>query len=1025
MVDKTNSKEGTPNSPFLEGEFSESPFLEAFVFEPGSPEPSPEPELEEGEYEEVYDAEFEDHEYEEEDEYEYDEKDEFEDEYEEDEYEEDENDEDENDEDDEAYENEMEEESGYEAGIDEEARGGGAGSAGVSPLAIPALRGWSKKKYRPKSWRGKVYGLVVHTTGSGVPRRAADEGIEPSAWAVRYYKRSRGCHYVNGWNGIDGGDLFQVANENVQARGVGVTNKSQPKKDQRRSISRGRFEKDLPAVLVRLWKERWPGKKNSLELLPGTKTANSCYIHMECPPCVYWYNGKKVTGEPPMKPGLRFTKAQHDSVARMAVDIARRNGWPMEEKWWRTPRLLGHEDLTPISRHNKSGGWDPGYLREEPYFDWDYVYETIETLVKKEQGGWSPRDIAEPAISIFSGLGSMAKRFLALMFSGDENRAVSLAYQQGERDENKLTNMVFFARHPELGGRKLKSHEKELVREWLDIRNRLVKPVLQGEQDEEIDEEMLEESELAEFLVEDSEEETGEFLDETGFEHHHHEPDEEWGPEDEEFRDEDEYEDEDENEDEYEDEFEDEFDDEMEEVEDEPYMAEEESSGNYVEGPGEDIDLARAVRLNRHYARKVGWFRRRDEIARFLGFTASSPDDRALAVAVAGWQEQNGLGADGIIGPNTWKRLQAALKTQKGQDIDLARAVRLNRSYGKKLGWLSRQDSIARFLGFTDYSPDEETFARAVADWQQKQGFEVDGVIGPKTWSRIRRAIGAGHAPTDSPKPKKSGKVRISSSVLARIAQYDDIIDQIAKEEGIDGNWIRGVIAAESGGKAHSGKGSTGYKGLMQAYRDKDKKGNQLDPETSIRSGAKKLKRFRTSVSRTLRQNGIDPGTLDTEMMIRLTMVAYNAGPATLKTAMQYAFNAGNVKRWEEPENFQRALIFYGAYSERVALKSCLEGPYGDTILAEFGAILGMSADEVRDKYFTKRGWNRKGLWKALKKADIYQKKKQWKDDDDLTMERARRLVPRWILCSVKFKHGNLRRWYLDRIIGYMRHYMG
>lgn len=600
MVDKINSKESVPGSPFLEGEFSESPFLDAFVFESVPPEPPPEPEA----------AGYED------DEYEYDE----------------------------ALEDEMEDESGSETG--------------VSPLAIPALKGWGKEAYRPEGWRGKVYGLVVHTTGSGVPRRAADESISPSAWAVRYYKRSRGCHYVNGWNGIDGGDLFQVANENVQAWGVGVTNKSEPKKDQRRSIDRGRFEKDLPAVLVRLWKERWPGKKNSLELLPGTKTANSCYIHMECPPCVYWHNGKTVTGEPPMRPGLRFTKAQHDSVARLAVDIARRNGWPMEEQWWRTPRLLGHEDLTPISRHDKNGGWDPGYLREKPYFDWDYVYETIEKLVKKEQGG-----------SIFSGLGAMAKRFLALLFSGDENRALALAVQQGERDENKLTNMVFFARHPELGGRKLKSHEKELAREWLDIRDRLVRPVLQGARSGEIDEEMLEESELAEYLVEDSEEETGGFLDETGFEHHHHEHDEEWGSEDEEFLYDDEYEDE--YEDEYIDEFEDEYDDEMEEMEDDPYMAEEieeellaaeeESSRDTIEGPGGDIDLARAVRLNRYYARKVGWFRHRDDIDRLLGFTTGSPDARALAAAVAGWQVQNGLGADGIIGPNTWKRMKAAM----------------------------------------------------------------------------------------------------------------------------------------------------------------------------------------------------------------------------------------------------------------------------------------------------------------------------------------------------------------------------
>jgi hypothetical protein len=82
-----------------------------------------------------------------------------------------------------------------------------------------------------------------------------------------------------------------------------------------------------------------------------------------------------------MRAGLRFTRAQHDTVAAPAIDIVDRNGWPSGEEWWRTPRLLGHEDLKPISRHDKGGGWDPGYLRDEPYFDWSYVYQRIEDLL--------------------------------------------------------------------------------------------------------------------------------------------------------------------------------------------------------------------------------------------------------------------------------------------------------------------------------------------------------------------------------------------------------------------------------------------------------------------------------------------------------------------------------------------------------------------------------------------------------------------------------------------------------------------
>jgi hypothetical protein len=255
--------------------------------------------------------------------------------------------------------------------------------SGVSHLAVSSIKEWGVQNNRPKEWQDRVYGLVVHTSGSGIPDKATRKGISPTKYAVDHYKGSRGCHYVNGWGGIDGRELVQIANERFLAYGVGMTNKVDPSKDQVRSIKLGRFEKDLTPILVRLWRKRWPNYKHSLELLPGAKTANSCYVHVECPPCVYDRVKEPglIIGAQPIRPGLRFTKAQHDAVAHLAVDIARRNGWPVHQAWWRTPRLLGHEDLTPISRHDRGGCWDPGYLREKPYFDWDYVYGIIEQIL--------------------------------------------------------------------------------------------------------------------------------------------------------------------------------------------------------------------------------------------------------------------------------------------------------------------------------------------------------------------------------------------------------------------------------------------------------------------------------------------------------------------------------------------------------------------------------------------------------------------------------------------------------------------
>jgi murein DD-endopeptidase MepM/ murein hydrolase activator NlpD len=55
---------------------------------------------------------------------------------------------------------------------------------------------------------------------------------------------------------------------------------------------------------------------------------------------------------------------------------------------------------------------------------------------------------------------------------------IRLKIQSGERDENRLTDFVFFARHPERNGQRLQSHEQPLIQEWLEIRERLVRPAL-------------------------------------------------------------------------------------------------------------------------------------------------------------------------------------------------------------------------------------------------------------------------------------------------------------------------------------------------------------------------------------------------------------------------------------------------------------------------------------------------------------------------------------------------------------------
>lgn len=59
-----------------------------------------------------------------------------------------------------------------------------------------------------------------------------------------------------------------------------------------------------------------------------------------------------------------------------------------------------------------------------------------------------------------------------------EAQTVQNAIRQGQRDPGKLTNLVFYQRHPDLAGRKLRADETTLIGEWKAIRRSIVLPQL-------------------------------------------------------------------------------------------------------------------------------------------------------------------------------------------------------------------------------------------------------------------------------------------------------------------------------------------------------------------------------------------------------------------------------------------------------------------------------------------------------------------------------------------------------------------
>jgi hypothetical protein len=110
--------------------------------------------------------------------------------------------------------------------------------------------------------------------------------------------------------------------------------------------------------------------------------------------------------------------------------------------------------------------------------------ETLESLeslggleLDSDETAWGGAETPEESESPTTAPSPLAG-FADMVRQGLSSAAVLAAIASGERDEQALTNRVFFARHPELGGRKLRPDETSLVAEWLSIRDTVVRPLL-------------------------------------------------------------------------------------------------------------------------------------------------------------------------------------------------------------------------------------------------------------------------------------------------------------------------------------------------------------------------------------------------------------------------------------------------------------------------------------------------------------------------------------------------------------------
>lgn len=240
----------------------------------------------------------------------------------------------------------------------------------------------------------------------------------------------------------------------------------------------------------------------------------------------------------------------------------------------------------------------------------------------------------------------------------------------------------------------------------------------------------------------------------------------------------------------------------------------------------------------------------------------------------------------------------------------------------------------------------------------------------------------------------------LAPDAVQRVERWAALSDPVAKANGVDPNFVLGLIAAESGGDPKLKAGS-GYLGLMQAAHIKDDPTlTQLEPDVSVATGVRKLVQFRTALDRILQKHGRSFASLARLDGLKMLALCYNAGPVTVAKALDYAAAAGTPDAWLAEEHYQRALLFTGAFSTGQAAGTCLSGQDAGV---RRSAILAAEADRRRWRFA-----NRCKDWRTCPDPP------PWPDVSSQLAAFTR--------CAIAFKHRNTPR-YWDKIQQYLTHF--
>ncbi len=133
--------------------------------------------------------------------------------------------------------------------------------------------------------------------------------------------------------------------------------------------------------------------------------------------------------------------------------------------------------------------------------------------------------------------------------------------------------------------------------------------------------------------------------------------------------------------------------------------------------------------------------------------------------------------------------------------INMGYAVKRNRYWARRLGWIAQLDEILKLVDFHSFRPPRgpqepvERFAEAVAHWQARHGLTADGILGPKTWRRMRSSL---PSPTVAPGIQDRTAFGLMSrrGSLRPLSQINALVlHQMAFDRGNDLSRYNGVRA--------------------------------------------------------------------------------------------------------------------------------------------------------------------------------------------------------------------------------------